>query len=158
MADTDVGWAHAEAIQAMLEAVTPYPVYIGEVTAPDPDSGEPDALEYPYLVIWPPPGTRPVITLNGYGGEATTTTQITAAGTSVREVITALDRASAALHRRRPVIAGRRCGLISQVPADEPPQPQRDPAVSTPKRPIFFSYIQVSLFSAPTEPPDLGGS
>jgi hypothetical protein len=152
VADTDVGWAHADAIGGMLETVTSYPVYIGEVTADD------DELEYPYLVLWPPPATRPTTTLAGYGGEATTTTQITAAGRDAREVITALDRASAALHRRRPVIAGRRCSLISQVPAVEPPQPERDPDVSTPERPVFFSFIQVSLTSSPVEALDPGGS
>ena len=152
MADTDVGWAHADAIHTILGTVTPYPVYIGEVTTPD------DELEYPYLVCWPPPATRPTTTLNGYGGEATTTTQVTAAGRDVREVITALDRATAALHRKRPVIAGRRCGLLSQVPAAEPPQPIRDDTVSTPERPVFYSFIQVSLFSAPLVAPDEAGS
>ncbi len=130
----------------MLETTTPYTVYIGEVDA------ENDEVEYPHLVCWPPPAVRPSITLAGYGGEATTTTQITAAGRDVREVITALDRASAALHRRRPVIAGRRCSLITQVPAAEPPQPERDPDVSTPERPVFYSFIHVSLFSSPQEP------
>jgi hypothetical protein len=152
VADTDVGWAHAEAISGMLETATAYPVYVGEVTADD------DELAYPYLVAWPPSATRPTTTLAGYGGEATTTTQITASGRDVREVITALDRASAALHRRRPVITGRRCSLISQVPADAPPQPERDPEVSTPERPIYFSFIQVTLTSSPTEAPDGGGS
>lgn len=146
VAETDVGWAHAEALHGMLVVATTYPVYLGEVDAED---GE---VEYPYLVLWSAASTRPIITLNGYAGEATTATQITAAGTSVREVITALDRASAALHRRRPTILGRNCSPISQVLVAEPPQPERDPEVSTPERPIFFSFIHVSLFSAPREP------
>lgn len=141
MADTDVGWAHAEAIEAMLEPL-PYLLFIGEVTAADED------LTFPYLVLWPPPATRHAATLNGYGGEATTTTQITAAGRDVREVITALDRASALLHRRRPTIPGRRCGLITQqLDAAGPPQPQRDEQVSTPERPIFFSFLNFTLYS-----------
>lgn len=146
MADTDIGWAHASAIQVMLGSTTPYPSYIAEVDAPDGD------LEYPHYVLWPPPAFRPTTTLAGYGGEATTTIQITAAGRDTREVITALDRASAALHRRRPVVAGRRCSLISQIPAAEPPQPERDPEVSTPERPVFYSFIHVSFNSAPLEP------
>ncbi|MDG4792010.1 hypothetical protein O7626_40050 [Micromonospora sp. WMMD1102] len=151
MADADVGWAHAAAIGALLDTTT-YPVYIGEVDTADDD------LTYPHLVCWPPPASRPTTTLAGYGGEASTTTQITAAGRDVREVLAALDRASAALHRRRPAIAGRRCSLITQIPAAEPPQPERDPDVSTPERPVFFSFIQVSLTSSPVEPLDVGGS
>ena len=150
MADTDIGWAHAEAIAALLEPL-PYDIYIGEVTGSDPGSDEPDELVLPYLVLWPPPATRPTITLNGYGGEASTVTQITAAGRDVREVLAALDRASARLHRRRPIIPGRRCGLISFVEgAAVPPQPERDEQVRTPEgRPVFFSFLQFSLYSSP---------
>lgn len=142
MADSDIGWAHAAAIAALLEPL-PYPVYMGEVTDAD------DALTYPYVVIWPPPATRQTVTLAGYGGEATTTTQITASGRNVREVITALDRVSAALHRKRPTIVGRRCGLITQVEgAAGPPQPDRDEQVRTEDgRPVFFSFHQFTLHS-----------
>ncbi|HEY0697189.1 MAG TPA: hypothetical protein VGD43_05200 [Micromonospora sp.] len=138
MADTDIGWAHAQALADML-ADLPYTVHVGEVTD--------DTL--PYIVLWPPPATRPTITLAGYGGEATTATQITAAGASVREVLAALDRVAARLHRRRPTIPGRRCGLVTQVEgAATPPQPGRDEQVSTPDRPVFSSFLQFSLFSA----------
>lgn len=146
MADTDIGWAHAEAIAALLEPL-PYPVHMGEVT-------DDDALVLPYVVLWPPPASRQTVTLNGYGGEATTTTQVTASGRDVREVITCLDRVSAALHRQRPTIAGRRCGLITQVPgAAGPPQPERDEQVRTESgRPIFFSFHQFTLYSTNRSP------
>lgn len=153
MADADVGWLHAQAIHGLLVGATPYPVYLGEVTTPD------EEIEYPYLVAWPPPATRPTITLAGYGGEATTTTQVTASGRDVRETITAMDRASAALHRRRPVIAGRKCGLIRHLPdAAGPPQPTRDPQLYTPARPVFFTFAQFALMSSPLDAPDPGGS
>ncbi|MEU8158043.1 hypothetical protein AB0B94_30690 [Micromonospora sp. NPDC048986] len=148
MADTDIGWAHAEGIAALLDPL-PYPVYIGEITAED------DELEYPYVVLWPPPADRLTITMAGYGGEGTTTTQITAAGRSTREVISALDRVGAALHRRRPTIPGRVCGLITQpLGAGNIPDPQRDEQVSTPERPIFYSFVRVTFNSsaAPQEP------
>jgi hypothetical protein len=146
VADTDIAWAHADAIKAMVEAATDYPIFMGEVTAPD------DQLEYPYLILWPPPASRPTTTLAGYGGEATTRTQITAAGRDVREVLAALDRVGAALHRRRPTIPGRRCGLITQTPEiPDPPQPDRDETARTlpDGRPVFISFLQFSLFSAP---------
>ncbi|GAA4439381.1 hypothetical protein [Phytohabitans houttuyneae] len=145
MADTDIGWAHADAIKTMLGGL-PYTVYIGGADIPD------DADQY--LVLWSPPANRPRSTLNGYGGEARTTTQVTAAGRTVREVITALDRVAAALHRQRPTIAGRRCSPITQTPdVPAPPAPEKDPNVrTTDGQPIFFSFLQFSLFSAPEEP------
>lgn len=124
-----------------------YKVYEGEVTDDE------TTIAYPYLVVWPPPGYRPTNLMAGDDGALTTTTQITAAGTSVDEVLAALDRAAAALHRKRPIIPGRSCGLISQDPAATPPQPDRDPTVRTPTgRPVFFSFIHVSLYTtaAPT--------
>lgn len=143
MADTDVGWAHAAAIKNMVEAaVTGWTVYLDEEI---PDTA------VRYLKVWPPPGERPTITLNGYGGDARTRTQITAAALTEREVITALDRAGAALHRRRPSITGRVCGLITQVPEiPAPPAPEKDPNVRTQDgHPIFFSFLQFTLFSSP---------
>lgn len=154
MADTDIGWVHADAIRALLDAATAYDSYVGEVTAADDD------LTYPHYIIWPPPSSRPRTTLNGYGGEATTRTQVTAVGRDVREVLAALDRAGAALHRKRPVISGRRCGLITQTPEiPDPPQPDRTETARTlpDGRPVFVSFLQFSLFSAPVDAdPDEG--
>jgi hypothetical protein len=144
MADTDIGWAHLQAIQAMLTDL-PYTVYVGAEQIPD------DAVSY--LVLWPPSASRPTTTLNGYGGEARTVTQVTAAGHTAREVITALDRVAATLHRQRPTIHGRRCSPVTQVPdTPGPPAPEKDPNVRTPDgHPIFFSFLQFSLFSSPEE-------
>lgn len=144
---------HAQGISAMLAGL-PYQRYIGEVTAPDPGSGLPGELEYPHLVLWPPPANRVAVTMNGYGGEATTTTQVTAVGRDVREVITALDRVSAALFRRRPTIPGRECGLIDQrEDAPPPPAPDRDEQIRIGDgRPVFFSFLHFSLFSSAVAP------
>lgn len=137
MADTDVGWLHVQGIVGLLSPL-PYQVFVGEVTGSDPGSGAADEILLPYLVVWPPPADRPTVTLAGYSGQATTTTQITAAG-----------RASAALHRRRPSIPGRRCGLITLVPgAATPPQPQPDNQVRLPDgRPVYFTFAQFTLYS-----------
>lgn len=149
MADTDIGWAHAEGIAALLAGL-PYPLHIADVPA-DTDGDPPHDQPYPHLVLWPPPVTRQTVTLAGYGGEGSTTTQLTAVGLTPREAITALDRASAALHRRRPTIPGRRCSLITQVEgAAGPPQPQRDDQTRTADgRPIFFTFAQFTLHSSP---------
>jgi len=144
VADSDVGWAHAAAIHDMLDTAVGYGVYLGRPDIPDPE------LVWPYLIVWPPPAGRPTIALAGYGGESTTTTQVTAAGRNVRETITALDRAAVALHRRRPVIVGRRCGLITQL-ADVPgpPSPDRDDQTGTPDYNVYTTFAQFSFYSAP---------
>lgn len=149
---SDVSRLHGQAIVDMLnaaltveQAAGAYRVYIGEVTTAE------DTITYPYLVVWPPPVSRPTNTMAGSDGAATSTTQITAAGTTTDEVLAALDRAAAALHRRRPTIVGRRCGLITQLPTAEPPQPQRDDRVNTPAgRPVFYAPLLFSLYSTPT--------
>lgn len=140
----DPSRAHAHGILDLVDSAVDHQVFFGEVTAADAD------LEYPYLVVWPAPGNRPVTTLAGYGGELTTTTQVTAVGTSVDEVLSALDRASAALHRVRPVITGRQCAPIVQESGGTPPQPQRTDKTRTPDgRPIFFSFALFTLYSSP---------
>lgn len=150
MADTDVGWLHAEAIRDLLDAL-PYPVHVGEVTA-DTDGQAPHTPAYPYLVVWPPPATRPTVTLNGYGGEATTTTQVTAAGLTAREAITALDRASAALHRKQPTIPGRRCTPITHVAGAGDGQPEQDNQAPVGGRPVYVTFAQFTLHSSPRSP------
>lgn len=146
---TDVSRQHAAVVVAMIEAAVAgeaqqdrYRVYVGEVTDAEAD------VKYPYLVVWPPPAMRPTNTLAGYDSAAASTIQVTAAGSSVDEVLAALDRAAAALHRRRPQIPGRVCGLITQVPGAFPPAPQRDDKVNTPTgRPVFYSFALFSLYS-----------
>lgn len=148
---TDVSRLHRQAIVDLLNDALAveqtggaYTVYVGEVTTAEAD------ITYPYLVVWPPPVTRPTNLLNGSDGAATTVTQITAAGTTTDEVLAALDRAGTALHRRRPNIIGRRCTPITQLPTAEPPQPGRDDRVNTPTgRPVFFAPLLFSLYSTP---------
>lgn len=135
----DPSRAHAHAIADLL-APLPHTVYIGDVTDSDPT--------YPYLVVWPPPGTRPANTLNGYDSQITTTTQITAAGTSVDEVLSVLDRAAALLHRIRPAVPGRQCTPLRQQPGAPPPQPRLDPTTRTADgRPIYFAVALYDLHS-----------
>ena len=146
---SDVSRQHTTAVKTMIEVAVAgeaqdgrYKVYNGEVTDDEAD------VKYPYLVVWPPPVMRPTNTLAGYDSAATSTIQVTAAGSSVDEVLAALDRAAAALHRRRPHIPGRLCAPISQVPGATPPAPQRDDRVNTPDgRPVFFSFALFSLYS-----------
>lgn len=149
---TDVSRLHRSAIVDTLTAALAveqaggaYQVYDGEVTTSEAD------ITYPYLVVWASPVHRPTNLQAGYDGAATTTSQITAVGASIDEVLAALDRVGDALHRRRPTIVGRRCGPFTQVPGAEPPQPQRDDTVHTPAgRPAFHSFALYSLYSTPT--------
>lgn len=143
----DPSRAHAAAIHDLATAGVPadWQTHLGEVTVPDAD------LTYPHLIVWPPPATRPVTTLAGYAGEITTTTQVTAVGRTHDEVLAALDRVGQALHRRRPVIDGRECGLITHVASGA--VPQRSESLRTPEgRPTWYSFALFSLFSSPVRP------
>jgi len=145
----DVSRQHAHAVASMIETAVAgeaqdgrYAVFVGEVTTTE------DVTVYPYYVVWPPSAMRPTNTLAGYDSAAMSTIQVTAAGTSVNEVLSALDRAAGALHRQRPVVPGRVFGLIRQVPGTFPPAPTRDDRVHTPDgRPVFFSYALFVLYS-----------
>ncbi len=140
--------AHALAIYGRLgvtvgAAPASTPVHYGEVTTPDA------LLVWPYLVVWPPPASRAVDSLDGRSGDSlSTVTQLTGAGTTVDEVLDVLDRAATALDGWTPTISGRSCDPVRQNPDDQPPPPQQDPQVRTPDgRPVFFSLINVRLFS-----------
>ena len=138
---------HALAIHDLLRAAVPVEVdvYNGRVDKADAD------LTWPYLVVWSQPGTRDMDSLAGYtGGGVRTVTQVTAAGTTVDEVLAWLDRAAGALHGVCPIIAGRDCGLIGQLPGTQPPQPRPDPRVKTAAgNSILFSFALFGLFSTP---------
>jgi hypothetical protein len=144
IAATDIARLHAQAIADRLTtalATEGYPVYVGEVTTPE------DAITYPYLVIWPAPAARPVVTMAGHAGQASTTIQVTAAAAFVADVLAALDRAGNALHRWTPTIAGRLCAPVTQDPNQVPP-PIPDPRVKTTAgRPVYISSIVVTLYS-----------
>lgn len=107
---------HAKAKFDLLRAALPetVDVYLAKVDKADAD------LTWPYLVLWPPPASRSVDSLDGYAGQVNTRTQITGAGTTPDEVLAVLDRASAALHCVTPTIPGRSCGWIR---IDEDPFP-----------------------------------
>lgn len=146
----DPSRAHAQVFVAMVRAgvaTEEYDVYVAKVNKPDAE------ITYPHLVVWPPPVSRGATTLGGYDGNATSTFQITGVGRTDDEVLAALDRAAAALHRRRPVIPGRRCGLITQVGEGGPPAPQVDPEHRTADgQPVFFSFLQFRFLSTPVRP------
>ncbi len=118
--------AHAMAVKARLEDVTPYQCWLGEVGADDPG--------YPYYVLWATPGLYEMTRLSGYGGEITSRFQVTVAGLNPYDVTGAAARALKALSGWRPVIAGRRCGQVAQdqqiVPGTPTPTP---PPISDPK-------------------------
>lgn len=139
--DTDVGYAHAEALRLLLD-VLPYAVYLGKVTETDSE------LRYPYLVVWPPPPLRTGQNLTGTLLSATTRTQVSAIGQDVRETLTALDRVDARLQANRPVVLGRSCGLFSQVAVSGSPAP--NPSVRTPDgQPTHLAWAIYALTSIP---------
>lgn len=146
----DPSRAHAEAFAAMIRGRTAtegYQLFVARVTVPD------DQLTYPYYVVWPPPVARSINTQAGYDGHVTSTIQLTAVGRTEAEVLAALDRAAAGVHRRRPVIEGRRCSLITQVGQGSPPSPDRDDTVRTSDgQPVFFSFLQFAFMSTPVRP------
>jgi len=135
---------HLAAIQYLLEDSTPYPVYAGEVTAPDSE------LQLPYLVIWAAPASRLTVTLAGYGGEAHAKFQVTVVGRDIAETLAAADRCTAALHRKHPLIEGRNTSLISHLPGG-PDIPRRDETVRINGRPVFSVPVFFSFTSTPQE-------
>lgn len=139
----DPSISHPTAIYDLLANGVDFDVHLGEVLPPD------DELTFPYLVVWMAPAGRPVTTMNGYASEVTTVTRITAAGREPREVLAALDRASAVLHRVIPTIPGRRCSPITQDPTGGPPvDVEKDPQVRTADgRPVFYAPLRFALMS-----------
>lgn len=114
---SDPSRQHIAALVAMLTpltgAPTNYQMYVGKVTRPD------GALTNPYFVLWPGIGRRDQVNLPGTLSDLTTTTQITAVGRDVDDVLALLDRAAELLQGKRPVIAGRLPGMFRQV-SDNP--------------------------------------
>jgi hypothetical protein len=85
---------------------------------------------YPYLVVWGAAGDplEAAERLAGWAGEISTNHQITAAGLTVDDVIGAAGRCRLALHRRRPTVAGRRCGDLTVATNGSRPVPDPGPA------------------------------
>lgn len=137
---------HREAIAALLQArlielgSTGITVYIDTVPA---------VPEFPYLVVWGAGGVPldAAERLAGWAGEVSTTTQITAAGLTVDDVLGAAGRGRAALHRRRPQIAGRQCGDLFVAPTGGRPVP--DPQPASGGQTVYSMPVFVELHSSP---------
>lgn len=140
----DPSRAHALAIADLTDAAVEYKMYRdGKVT--DPDS----ALTYPYLIQWPGRGPRTLDRLAGAGHSMTTTTQITAVGRDIDEVLAALDRVSAALTGVTPHITGRNCSRIADIsPPDQ--VPEKSDVTQTPEgQPVYRAFGLYRLMSTP---------
>lgn len=118
---------HRDAIADLLEANLAAQGSTGITVYRDAVPADP---AYPYLVVWGAAGVPldAAERLAGYAGEISTSTQITAAGLKVDDVLGAAARGRLALHRQRPQIAGRRCGAMSAVSAGGRPTPDPQPA------------------------------
>lgn len=139
---------HAQAIIDRLNDATDYTVYVDEMGDDEPT--------YPYLVVWPVPGLRPVDRLKGYGGDLATRIQVTVAALSGIDLVGAADRTTGALHRWRPQIAGRMCGYVEQdqdvVPGTPTPTPVPliDPKYrALPGQKIIYTPLFFTLYSSP---------
>jgi hypothetical protein len=122
--------------------------------APADTEANPNAVggrgpSYPYALFWSTPGApwSPAERLNGWGGEITTTTQVTVAGLTEDDVLGVCDRLSRALHRRKPQLAGRVPGDIEQDGA--PGRPQPDPTRTPDGRLVFTTVLFFLLHSSP---------
>lgn len=104
---------------------------------------------YPYALFWSTPSApwSPAERLAGWGGEVTTTTQVTVAGLSEADVLGVADRLTRALHRRKPKLAGRVPGDIEQDGA--PGRPQPDPVRTPDGRLVFTTVLFFLLHSSP---------
>lgn len=140
----DPSRAHALAIHYLLDNGADFAWHFGRVLPAD------SALTFPYGVVWPAPGTRPVVTLAGNPGFVSTVTRVTGVGRDPDEVLAVLDRAAEVLHRVIPAIAGRRCSPITQDPAGGvPPDVEKDPQVRTADgRPVFYAPMRFTLMSS----------
>lgn len=137
---------HSAALAAMLRTGTGFPAYEG-----GPPSDE--EVEYPHYVVWGTPAQPLSERIRGDAGEVWTRTQVTCVGLTTTDVLGAADRARRAVHRRRPVIAGRRCGDAELEPG-VPPAPQPDPNVRSPDgRLAYFTPLFFTLHSSPTRTP-----
>lgn len=146
---TDIGAArpHVAAVQALLVAGIAglgldYQVYVSEV----PPVTE---LAWPYLVLHPDPGVRSSTRLTADSDRYDSTIQVTCVGRDTTEALAAADTVCELLIDQRPVVAGRTCWRITQIPGTPPILVDRttlDPATS---RATFFVPIQLAVASIP---------
>lgn len=136
---------HAQAVRDLLEPAG-YPVYLGENEIPD----EPP---FPYLVAWCVPG-EPYgpERMAGHDGSVLTRHQITVVALAPLDVVGAAARCRRLLHRKRPAIAGRRCGDMAQQPVAQA-VPTVDPTVRGPQgQNIYVAYLDFTLTSTLIRP------
>jgi len=130
LAEADV--MHAAALADLLESRfailgIDFPVYREQVPE-DLAYGQPDA--YPYALVLGAAGLPDAAAerLAGWGGEITTTNQITVAGLTTGDVLGAAGRCRLALHMQRPVAGGRRFSVVTHEggPGRPAPDPERE--------------------------------
>jgi hypothetical protein len=123
---------HAAALADLLEARwaalgVDFPVYRDQVPA-DLAYGDPGA--YPYAVVYSAAGLpdQAAARLAGWGGEITTSHQITVAGLTSGDVLGAAGRCRVALHMQRPAAGGRKFSVVEHTggPGRPVPDPERE--------------------------------
>lgn len=142
---------HAAALADLLEARwaalgVDYPIYRDGV--PD-DLVYADPDEYPYAVVWGAVGSPDAAAtrLAGWGGEITTTNQITIAGLTTGDVLGAAARCRVALHMQRPAAGGRRFSVVRQEGGTGRPAP--DPERESGGQRVLSLPLLFSLRSRP---------
>lgn len=135
-------------LTTMGAALTVYLDQVPADTTPNPAAPGGYGPSYPYAVFWSTAGApwQPAERLNGWGGEITTTTQVTVAGLSEADVLGGCDRLTLALHRRKPQLAGRVPGDIEQD--GTPGRPTTDPVRTPDGRTVFTCPLFFTLHSS----------
>lgn len=133
--------------QGLAELGAAHVVYRGGARVTD--GGLPAEPEYPHFVVWGftavPNGAAD--RLAGWGGDLISQTQLTAVGLTEADVLGGCDRAIRVLYRRRPVVAGRRCGDLDMTLG--PSRPVADPDPDPRGWPVFTCPLIFELHSSP---------
>lgn len=156
MADLEPSVSHTAGLAALAVAQlavqgSGLTVYVDQVPADTADFHGDGHLgpRFPYVVFWSVPGGPQAAAerLAGWGREITTTTPATVAGLTETDVIGAVDRLTYALHRRKPILAGRVPGDIEQ--SGTTGRPQQDPVPTPDGRTVFTTALLFTLHSSP---------
>lgn len=137
----DATYTHAAAVHALVEAALSVPVYLDEVTN----------TASPYVVMWSGAGEHRSLTVGSYSQFFRDVIGITGVGTTKQEASAQRDRACVALLDVRPVVAGRKCAPLRQIPLQTPvmqPPGEVDPVTG---RPVFTAYAQFEIYSTPAD-------
>ena len=123
---------HVDAITSLLTAVG-LTTTVGEAN---------DALETPYVVLYPNPGDSVAESLKSPIGDMQIGFQLTCVGESVEQALWCHDKARAAVDHVTPTVSGRTCWPIW---SDEQSQPvRRDDSINPP---LFVAISRWSLRS-----------